>query len=414
MKNGLLINTEAVVTCRAAGSQGDLHAVNSGAVAWENGRIVWVGSVDSIPAKYFSFKRYDALGRLVVPGLIDCHTHLAFGGWRADEFADRARGESYLEIARRGGGIQKTVAQTRRASESELLDHSRDYLQQMVRLGITTVECKSGYGLSVSDELKLLRVYKSLGQEGPNRIVSTCLGAHVIPAEFKDNREAYVDLLCNELLPIVADEHLASFCDVFVEEGAFTRDEAIRILTTGKSLGMRPKLHVDQLADSGGGQLAAEVGAISADHLEYVSDSGIAAIKEAGVIPVALPAASLYLRQPPLDARRFIDRGVPVAVATDFNPGSAPTFHLPLAMTLAATMNRMTPAETLKAVTLNAARAIGRENDLGSIEVGKCADLALIDVPSVDHWVYQFAPNRVDATIIAGDAVWVSDELSSW
>lgn len=408
MKKGLLVNTREVVTCRAGDSQGDLSSIQRGAVAWDNGVIAWVGPESDVPDEYLQFERFDANNKLVVPGLVDCHTHLAFGGWRADEFGERARGVSYLDIAKRGGGILKTVEQTRRASEDKLLTHARKYMREMIQLGVTTIECKSGYGLSVADELKTLRVYDSLRREGPARIVSTCLGAHVVPAEFRSNRTEYVQLLCEILLPAVAANELASFCDIFVEEGAFTHDEARQILMVAKNLGMGAKLHVDQLGDSDGALLAASLGAVSADHLEYVSDQGIEAIGLAGVTPVTLPLATLYLRQQALDARRFLDRGIDVAVATDFNPGSAPSFHLPLAMTLASTMNRMTPAESLKGATLVAARAIDMEETVGSIEVGKRADLVLVDSPSVDHWIYQFAPNRVVATIIDGTPAWVS------
>ncbi|NNE35262.1 MAG: imidazolonepropionase [Rhodothermales bacterium] len=413
MKECVLTNASAVVTCRPDGQQSDVHSVPSGAIAWQLGKILWVGASNSVPDEFASFPRLDARGCLVVPGLVDCHTHLAFGGWRADEFAQRVRGVSYQEIARRGGGILRTVAQTRDTSEMELLDHSRSFMRKMLRLGVTTIECKSGYGLTVADELKILRVYESLRKEGPARIVSTCLAAHTVPPEFQDNRSRSVDLVCNELLPIVADARLATFCDVFVEEGAFSHNEARRILQTALDLGMQPKLHVDQLGDSNGATLAAELGAVSADHLEYVSDEGINALARANVTPVALPLASLYLRQTPLDARRFIDQEIDVALATDFNPGSAPAYHLPLAMTLGCTMNRMTPNEALKAATIIAARAIAMDHELGSIEPSKRADLALVDAPSVDHWLYQFSSNRVEATIVGGTVAWISDMFSS-
>jgi imidazolonepropionase len=267
---------------------------------------------------------------------------------------------------------------------------------------VTTVECKSGYGLNVEDELKTLRVYRRLQQEQPVGIVPTFLGAHVVPPEFRNDREAYLRLLCEELIPTIASEELAVFCDVFVEETAFSVAEARLVLETGKWHGLRSKLHVDQLHDGGGARLAAEVRAISADHLEYASNEGIWALGSAGVVAVSLPLATLYLRQQPMRARNFIDAGVALAVATDFNPGSAPSYHLPLAMMLACTMQRMTPAEALKGTTRYAARAIGCEEQRGALETGKQADFIVVDAPSVNHWLYHFRDNAVMATYIRG------------
>lgn len=347
----------------------------------------------------------DAGGRLLIPGLIDCHTHLAFGGWRAEEFERRLRGESYLDIARAGGGIASTVRATRAATADALAARARATLGAMARLGVTTVECKSGYGLDRDSELKLLEVYQALAAEQPLRLVSTFLGAHVVPAEYRDRRQAYIDLLCEDLIPEIARRGLASFCDVFVEETAFSREEARAILRAGQAHGLRAKLHADQLHDGGGAALAAELGAVSADHLEHVSDEGIARMREAGVVGVSLPIATLYLNAQPLPARRVIDAGVPVAVATDFNPGSAPSYHLPLALTLACTMQRMTPAEALKGATLYAARAIGLEHEIGSLEPGKSADFALIDAPDVTTWLYHFQANACAAAWVRGQRV---------
>ena len=284
----------------------------------------------------------------MIPGLVDCHTHLAFAGWRADEFEQRLRGRSYLDIARAGGGIMSTVRQTRAATEADLLRRAAGFLREMLTLGVTTVECKSGYGLEPDAELKLLRVYRQLAKEQPVRLVPTFLGAHVVPPEFRDNRAGYVDLLADRMIPALAKEKLAACCDVFVEESAFSVAEARRILRAGQKSGLSAKLHADQLTSGGGAELAAELGALSADHLEHISDAGIRAMATAGVVAVSLPLASLYLGQPPMPARRLIEAGVAVAVATDFNPGSAPSFHLPLALTLACTLQRMTPAEALE------------------------------------------------------------------
>jgi imidazolonepropionase len=272
----------------------------------------------------------------------------------------------------------------------------------MVELGVTTVECKSGYGLDLESELKLLRVYRRLGAARGVRIVATFLGAHTVPPEYATDRGAYVDLLIQEMLPRVSREGLASFCDVFVEETAFTRAEARRILQSASQFGLAAKLHVDQLTAGGGAELAAEVGAVSADHLECISDAGIRALADSSVVAVSLPVASLYLAQAPLPARRLLAAGVPVAVATDFNPGSAPTNHLPMAMLLACTTQRMTPAEVLKGCTLYAAQALGLDGRIGSLEAGKAADFALIDAPDVNHWLYQFRANACLATVIGG------------
>ncbi|MDX1548871.1 MAG: imidazolonepropionase [Rhodothermales bacterium] len=398
----VLTNIALLATCAAEGGQGAIHAVERAALAWDGETIRWVGAEADLPAAYAAMERVDAGGALVVPGLVDCHTHLAFGGWRADEFAMRSRGATYREIARQGGGIASTMRHTRAASEDALLERSRGFLRAMARLGVTTVEAKSGYGLSAEDELKTLRVYRRLHEEGPMTIVPTFLGAHVVPPEFADDRAGYVRLLTDVLMPRIAEEGLARFCDVFVEETAFSVEEARQILAAGRRHGMRPKLHVDQLSDGGGAALAAEVGAASADHLEHASDAGLAAMAEAGVVAVSLPLASLYLRQPPLDARRAMEAGVAVAVATDFNPGSAPSYHLPLALTLACTMQRMTPAEALKGGTLYAARALDLDARVGSLEPGKQADFVLVDAPDVDHWLYHFRPNAAVATYVRG------------
>jgi imidazolonepropionase len=342
----------------------------------------------------------------VVPGLVDCHTHLAFGGWRADEFTQRIQGATYLEIARAGGGILRTVRLTREAGEESLYRRARGFVREMISLGVTTIECKSGYGLDREHELELLRVYRRLGQTEPVGIVPTFLGAHLVPPEYRERRDTYVALLVDELIPMIAAERLAACCDVFVEESAFTVEEARRILLAGRNAGLGLKLHADQLTSTGGAELAAEVGALSADHLEHASPAGIAALAAAGVVAVSLPIASLYLGQSPMLARRFIDAGVPVAVATDFNPGSAPSYHLPLALTLACTLQRMTPAEALKGATSIAARALGLGGRIGSLAPGMAADFAVIDAPEVGHWLYHFRPNACRLTVRQGRAVW--------
>lgn len=396
----LLTNISTLATCAGPG-QDDIGLVDDAAVVWQDETIRWVGKESELPVEYADVERVDAGGRLVIPGLVDCHTHLAFGGWRADEFEMRSRGDSYLDIARRGGGIASTVHATRDSTEDELYERALSHLREMLRLGVTTIEAKSGYGLNIEDELKTLRVYRRLRDAGFD-ITPTFLGAHMVPSEFANDRDAYIRLLTDVLIPRVAEEGLADFCDVFVEETAFSIDEARTVLEAGMRHGMMPKLHVDQLSDGGGAALAADVGAVSADHLEHASEPGIAAMAQAGVVAVSLPIATLYLRQPPMDARRFIDRGVPVAVATDFNPGSAPSYHLPFALTLACVLQRMTPAQALKGATLFAARAIGREGFVGSLEPGKLANFVLIDAESVNQWIYHLRGNAVSDVYVRG------------
>lgn len=409
----VLRNVGFLATCRPGGGQGEVHPVRDAALAWRGGEVVWIGPDAELPSDLEGLPSLDAGGRTVVPGLVDCHSHLAFGGWRADEFTRRIQGESYGEIARSGGGIMSTVRATRAASEEELIDRCRGFLREMTSLGVTTVEAKSGYGLTLEEELKLLRVYRALAAEAAPRspfprIVPSFLGAHVVPPEFEDDRDGFVDRVAGEWIPAVAQAGLARFCDVFVEEGAFTVEEARRILAAGKGHGLVPKLHADQLSDGGGALLAADVGATSADHLEHVSPEGIRALADAGVVAVLLPLAGLQLGQPPAPGRALVEAGVPVAVATDFNPGTAPSYHLPLALSLACLREGLTPSEALKGATLNAARAVGLADRAGSLEPGKRADFAVLDAPDVEHWLYHFRPNACVATVVRGEVAWTA------
>ncbi len=405
MMRQALVNIGKLVTCKPEGGQGALHAINQAALVWEGGTVQWVGRQQDMPAHYQTARRHDAKGMLVVPGLVDCHTHLAFGGWRTDEFEMRALGRPYLDIARAGGGIAASMASTRAATEDELYEKALAILREMVALGITTVECKTGYGLTLEDELKVLRVYRRLADTQPVRIRPTLLAAHIVPPEFKENRRAYIDLIIEKMLPAVAEESLAAFCDVFVEDTAFLPEEATAICHAAAGYGLRAKLHVDQLHDGGGAALAAQLNAISADHLEFASPEGIAAMAEAGVVAVSLPFASFNLRQPAMPARAFIDAGVPVAVATDFNPGSAPSFHLPTAMYMACIMQYMAPAEVLKGATHYAAKAVAMENEVGTLAPGFNADFAVINAPDVNHWMGHLRPNAAQLTAINGNIV---------
>lgn len=400
-----LINIGYLATCLNKSAQKKIFPVKNAAIAWEDDRIKWVGREQELPAKFAEEKVYDAHGMMVIPGLVDCHTHLAFGGWRPDEFEMRLRGKSYLEIAKAGGGILSTVQATRKATEEELYGKTKGFLREMLKLGVTAVECKSGYGLSLKHELKLLRVYKRLAEEQPLHIVSTFLGAHTVPPEYKDKREAYIKLITEEMIPAIIKEGLAEFCDIFVEDSAFSIEEAREILIHAKAAGLELKLHADQLTSCGGAELAGELEAASADHLEKISEDGIATMAQAGVIGVTLPLASLYTQQHPLNCRKLIEGGVPVAVATDFNPGSAPSYDLPLAMMLACNQGGLTPAEAIKGATIYAARAIRRNREIGSIEPGKSADFAIIDAPDPNFWLYHYRPNACRQVFLRGEKV---------
>lgn len=401
----VLKNIAYLATCRDEGGQSDIHPIENAAVVWKDETIEWVGPESDLPKAYAADEAFDAGGKMVIPGLVDCHTHLAFGGWRPEEFEMRIQGKSYLEIGKAGGGILSTVKATREASEAELYEKASGFLDEMVKLGVTTVECKSGYGLSLEDELKTLRVYRQLSVDQPVEIVPTFLGAHTVPPEYKDNREGYIELLIEEMIPAVAEQKLAEFCDIFTEDSAFNVEESRRILLNAKAAGLTPKLHADQLTSCGGAELAAEVEAASADHLEKISDEGIAAMAKAEVVAVTLPLASLYTQEAPLNCRKLVEGGVKVAVATDFNPGSAPSYDLPLAMMLTCNQGRLTPAEALKGATIYAAKAIHRDRTLGSVEPGKMANLAVIDSPDPNFWMYHYRGACVRRVFVKGAAV---------
>jgi imidazolonepropionase len=414
----VLSNISSLYTCPADGGQANVGEVRDAALVWADGYIVWAGPEKELPKTYQGYLTYDARQRMVIPGLIDSHTHLAFGGWRANEFEMRSLGRSYLDLAKAGGGILSSVAATRglvaagpdRIPE-RLMEKCRALLQQMIRLGVTTVEAKTGYGLDLNTELAVLRLYRELNKTEMVDIVPTYLGAHTIPPEYSGDRRKYIRAMINTVIPLIEIEGLARFIDVFVEDSAFSADEGRRILEAGREYGLRAKIHADQLSACGGAELAADMDAISADHLEMITDRGIQRMAKAGVTAVSLPIASFCLRQPALPARKLISSGVPVAVATDFNPGSAPSYHLPLAMTMACTMQMMSPAEVLKGATLYAARAIGMEKTAGSLETGKQADFAVIDAPDVNHWLYHFRPNACVATWKLGQPLY--DEMDS-
>ena len=387
----------------------ELAIIRDGAMLLRDGRIVQTGARSEIEKLIDAdCDVVDAAGRVVAPGFVDAHTHPVFAGNRADEFEMRAEGKSYQEIAASGGGIRSTVLKTRAASEDELFAASRRYSEWFLRAGATTAEAKSGYGLTLEDEMKMLRVIRRLNEETPLRYVPTFLGAHTAPDEFKDNRSAYVDLIVNEMIPLVAREGLARFCDVFCEGGAFDVDESRRILQTARAHGMGLRVHADQLSLSGGSQLAAELGAMTADHLEYAARPEISMLKSANVQPVLLPASVLMIgsRRYP-DARAMIDAGLAVVLATDFNPGSSPTPSMLLVLTLASTQMKMSPAEAVTAATINAAYSVGLGDEIGSLEAGKLADFVIHDCDDyrelgyfagIEHPVAVFVEGRLART----------------
>jgi imidazolonepropionase len=380
-------------------------AITDGALAVTGDRIAWVGKRDDLPggASRPAATVHDGGGRWMTPGLIDCHTHLVFGGERAREFELRLKGASYKEIARAGGGIVSTVAATRAASEDELLAAARRRLDAFLREGVTTIEIKSGYGLDTASELKMLRVARRLGAEAPVSVATSFLGAHALPPEYAGRQGDYVDLVCAEMLPAVARSGLADAVDAFCETIGFTADETARIFSAAASLGFKVKLHADQLSDLGGAGLAARFGALSADHLEYTSLDSVRAMAAAGTVAVLLPGANYFLRErqmPPVAA--FRDAGVPIAIASNCNPGSAPVLSLLLMLSMAATLFRLTPEEALAGVTRNAARALGLD-DRGMLAAGKRADLALWDIAHPAELAYWIGYNPCH-TVVQGGA----------
>jgi imidazolonepropionase len=414
----IIKNTSELLTLSPVSKEeSGLGIIRNGAIVVENGKIFWVGKTEELSKRILlkqKGKKINAKGKLVMPGLIDSHTHLVFAGSREREFELRIQGLSYLEIAERGGGILSTVEATRKASFEELFLLGKKRLNRMLSKGVTTLEAKSGYGLSPKDELKILKVTRALHESHPIDLVPTFLGAHTIPREFKNNRKRYIDLLIQKMIPKVAEEKLAEFCDVFCEEKAFDLQESRKILETGKEYGLKPKIHADQLTSGGGAELAAEVDAYSADHLEYVSPAGIEKMAEKGVTAVLLPGASFFLSMkkfPPV--REMIERGVSVALASDLNPGSSMTESLPLIMTMGCAMFRMLPREVIQATTIHAAKSIGRENEIGSLEVGKQADIAIFDIPNYRYLPYHFGVDHVEVVIKKGKVVYEKSKFQN-
>jgi imidazolonepropionase len=396
-------------TAASGADLGRLHVVPDAALACEDDRIVFVGTrreLDRAVELKPDGVALDAQGGTVLPGFVDAHTHLPFAGWREQEFDERLRGATYSEIAARGGGILSTVKATRAATLDELAELVRARLDGMLALGTTTVEAKSGYGLTYTEELKQLAALRDACEDHPVQVVPTFLGAHTVPVEYRDRREEYVRLLIERMIPEVARQRLATYADAFVDAHAYSIDEARRVLTAAREHGLGVRLHADQLADDGAAALAAELGAASADHLEYASPAGIEALARAGTCGVLLPAATFFLMmgvKPP--GRKLVDAGIPVVVATDFNPGSCPTESMSAAVWFACLSAGLTVDEAITASTLNAAHSLGLADRVGSLEVGKRADVVVHDVPNRYHLVYRFGVPRVSMVIAGGQPV---------
>jgi imidazolonepropionase len=391
---------------QAGAALGRLHVLPRGGLAVDDGRIVEVGASAELATRYAPRRVLDASGLTLVPGFVDAHTHPVFATTREEEFESRSRGAGYVEIAAAGGGILSTVRGVRSASAEELLARVLLHLDRFLALGTTTVEAKSGYGLTLADELKCLEVLAAADREHPVRVVPTFLGAHEVPAEFRGRKADYVRLVCEEMLPAVAERGLARYFDAFVEAHVFDLEEGRSMSRRAQQLGLGVRLHVDQLTQLGGAELAAELGAASADHLENVSARGIEALAAAGVVPVLCPVVPLYLRQQQeAPARRMIEAGLAPAVATDFNPGSCYLQSLPEAMSWAALRYSMSAAECLVAATLNAACSLGLGDRLGSLEAGKRADFLLLDLPNHMHLVYELGRNPVRTVVVEGRVV---------
>jgi imidazolonepropionase len=382
----------------------ELGIVKNGGIFVRDGRIEKVGNADDIETLIDADTAVvDARGQILMPGFVDAHTHPVFSGTRVAEFEERAQGTTYQEIAARGGGIQYTVNATRAVYEEILAYEAWRYSEWFLRSGTTTIEAKSGYGLSLEDELKILRVIKRLDKDTQLRYVPTFLGAHSVPPEYRSRREQYVSLIVDEMLPAIAQEKLAEYCDVFCEDKVFTTDEAWKILTAARCHGLGLRIHADQLSLSGGAQLAAELGTVTADHLEHTDATGIAALKRANVQPVLLPGSVYALgssRYPA--AREMIDAGLAVVLATDFNPGSSPTPSIPMILSLAATHMKMTPAEAITATTINAAYSLNRGHEIGSLEPGKIADFVIHACYDYRELAYFFGIQHASQVYCAG------------
>ena len=388
----------------AGAAQGENRKYHNAAVLYDGGVIKAVYENGALPEVGADTQTIDAQGRLVTPGLIDAHTHLVFGGWRQNEIPLKLKGAGYLDILRAGGGILSTVRATRKASEEELFEKSRAFLDELMAQGVTTAELKSGYGLDKETELKQLRVIKRLNEAHPMDAVATYLGAHAIPEEYALRSGEYIDFIISDMLPEIKRRGLAEFCDVFLETGVFGVEESRRLLTAAREIGFGLKIHADEIDELGGSQLAGELGAVSAEHLIATGERGMEALARGGVIAALLPCTSLYLNKSFARARDMIAHGIPVAVATDFNPGSCPSLNIGLCMTMAYLKYRMTPEEILSAVTINAACAVNRGGSTGTIEPGKKADMVIWNAEDMEMLCYRMG-SSLAGTVIKNGAI---------
>jgi len=383
---------------------GELAIIRDGGMLIRDGKIELVGLSDEIEKESRGAEIVDARGRVVLPGFVDAHTHLVFAGNRLDDFERRARGESYEQISKAGGGIWSTVEKTRAASEHDLLVQAKKRANWFLRCGTTTIEAKSGYGLTLEDELTILRVMRSLNEQSPLEIVPTFLGAHAVPRGM--DTDEYIGLMIDQMLPHIAREKLAAFCDVFCERGYFDVEQSRKILTAARKLGLRLRIHADQLSNLGGAKLAAELKAATADHLEKTDEQGIAAMKSAGVQPVLLPGSVYALGSSGYPrAREMIEAGLAVVLATDFNPGSSPTASMPMILSLACTQMKMSPPEAVTAATINAAHSLNRGNKVGSLEPGKLANFSVFDCADYRELAYWFGIPQMHSVYVRGERV---------
>ena len=383
-----------------------LGTVPRAAIVFDGGAISWLGAESDLPGEYAAAEQIDGRGHLALPGLVECHTHLVFAGERSAEFHLRNTGRGYAEILEAGGGLLSTVAATRAASEEELIAAALPRLRRMLIHGITTCEIKSGYGLDLENELKILRVVRTLQDHTPIRLVPTFLGAHAFPPEYRERREDYLRLVIEEMIPAASEAGLARFCDVFCEGVAFSVTEARRVLEAGRAHGLIPKIHAEQLTRQGGCALAAELGAVSADHCDHVDDTDIAAMAGAGVTAVLLPGATFFVGDTQYaPARKLLDGGVRVALSTDCNPGSTMTENLTLMTTFGGCVLKMSAAELIAAITVNAAAALALQDEVGSLAPGLAGDVALLDIPDAGYLPYHYGVNHLAAVVKAGAVV---------
>lgn len=412
MSKLIIKNAKEIVTCKGKAPKtktemNDLGIIENGSIVIEDGIIKKIAKTKEILADINEeeYEVIDAAGRSVLPGFVDSHTHLVFGGDRAEEFNWRLKGVPYTEIMERGGGIVNTVEATRNSSRKKLKKDSLKRLNSMLSFGVTTVEGKSGYGLDLETELKQLQITDELNQKQPVDVISTFMGAHEIPKEYKGRNKEFIDYLIEEVMPVIVKKTDAVFCDVFCDKGIFSVEEAREILLAGQDLGLKSKIHADEISQIGGAELAAEIGAVSADHLLKASDQGITKMAENGVVGTLLPITAFSLKEKYARGRFMIDNGLPVAIATDFNPGSCYSESIPLLFSLATLYMQLTVEEAVSALTINGAAALGKSEQVGSLEPGKKADVLILDAPSYEHLSYHIGVNIVDTVIKNGKVV---------